>query len=317
MENISTTLLKRIKLLWKIVLINGPIELIVTGLVISILFFREMQSLAGVILILALHTQRQDIGFCKQVYARRYHTIIAFEYFLLYIPFCLVAFLFRDPYLIYAPLLYLLLLFLTLYIPYPLHLKKISLPYLRWLCKPSNFEWSYGLRKKSAILVLIIMATVSLSIGTRIIHLYGVMLFFVLLVIEGFYAHPVPPVFAELRALRPRAYIWKTFSIHAKTLAKVLAIPTVIQFFLFYDDLFFIFTYGATGFLVLLLFISNQYYIQANNVARRLYRSINVAGCIAILFPPLSLAIVAYLIYLFQTIRSDYDYPKEFYVNPR
>lgn len=270
------------------------IATILAGIVLSILFFQESQSLGGIIVLCLLHFDRKDLQFCQIAYADNYKKIILLEYLIVYSLFALSAFFLKDPIIIYAPLLFFsFMLFINIERlfkfknRYRLNINKFILS--------TNYEWKVGFAKSGLKLIILTIAFAGAIFFIKVIYLYNIYLFLTLLVIKDFYIAKEPSIFLEFRGKTRKQISISTIKMHFKTFTVLILPVSVIQIFIFYNNIFII--YSALGlisaYLLVFFFIVEKYKKFGLEHSIKLIKVKNAFLSIATLLPPISLFIAA------------------------
>lgn len=291
--NLNEQLKSRGKLF--LILFKGPniILTILGGIVLSILFFQVSQSLGGIIVLCLLHFDRKDLQFCQIAYADNYKKIILLEYLIIYTLFALIAFFLNDPILVFAPLLFFgFMLFINIE---RFKFKNRSRLNINRFISSTNYEWKVGFAKSGLKLIILTIAFAGAVFFIKVVYLYNIYLFLTLLVIKDFYIEKEPSIFLEFRGKTRKQISISTIKMHFKTLTALVLPVSAIQIFIFYNNIFII--YSASGlisaYLLVFFFAVEKYKKFGIEHSMKLIKIKNAFLSIATLLPPISLFIAA------------------------
>ena len=293
--NISEQIKNRLTLLSILFKGQNIITTILTGIILSVLFFQESQSLGGIIVLCILHFDRKDLRFCQIVYANNYKKIILLEYLMIYCLFALSAFFLKDPILIYSPLLFLVFMFFInieklfkFKNRYRLNINKFILS--------TNYEWKVGFAKSGIKLILLTIVFAGAIVFLKVIYLYNIYLFLTLLIIKDFYIVKEPSIFLEFRGKTKKQISISTIKMHFKTFTVLILPVSFIQVFIFDSNILII--YSALGlisaYLLVFLFTVEKYKNFEIERSVKLIKIKNAFLSIATLLPLISLLIAAF-----------------------
>ncbi len=284
----------RIKLLLIIFKKQNIIGIIISGIVLSILFFQENQSIGGIIVLCLLHYDRKDLGFCQITYADNYKKILLLEYLIIYLLFAIGALFFRDPIIIYAPILFVGFIFI-------INTKKLLKVKNKYKCSinkyilSANYEWKVGFGKNGLKLLILTLIFSGVVIFTKNIYLYNIYLFLILLIVKDFYIAKEPSIFLEFRGNTRKQISISTLKLHFRTFTGLILPASIIQIFIFYNNIYII--YSALGlissYLLVFFFVVEKYRNFWIGHSIKLVKIKNAFLSIAILLPPMSLIIAA------------------------
>ncbi len=282
----------RVKLLIIIFKKQNVIGIIISGIVLSILFFQESQSLGGIIVLSILHYDRKDLGFCQITYADNYKKILFLEYLLIYTLYTFGAFFFNDPIILYAPVLFLGFMFIV-NTEKLLRFKNNYRLNLNKYISSANYEWKVGFAKNGLKLIILTTGFLGFIILIKVIYLYNIYLFLTLLVVKDFYIAKEPSIFLEFRGKTRKQISLSTIKMHFKTFTVLVLPVTLIQIFIFYNNIFII--YSALGlissYLLVFFFVVEKYKKFWIEHSMKLIKIKNAFLSIATLLPPIILFI--------------------------
>lgn len=239
---------------------KNRLAILIIGAVLSILFFQENQILGGIIALLLLHFDRKDLIFCQIVYAENYKIVIFLEYFLVYILFVVGAIFLKDPLLVYAPIFFLIYwIFINLY--GTILIKKRNPFKINKFISSANYEWKAAIGKHGIKIILITVVSIFIISFSKIIYLYNIYIFLVLLVIKDFYIPKEPSIFLEFRGDTKKQIIVTTLKMHYKVFSLTIFPVTTVQFIMFYNDILLIYSLGGllSAYVLILFIIVDKY----------------------------------------------------------
>lgn len=155
----------------------------------------------------------------------------------------------------------------------------------------NNYEWKVGIAKTGIKIIFLTIIFGIAIIFSKIVYLYNIYLFILLLIIKDFYIQKEPAIFLEFRGNTIKQIVFNTVKMHFKIFSILLIPLSVIQLFLFYNNIFI--TYSLLGvlsaYLILLFIITEKYKKFKSKDSVQLTKIKNAFISSTVLLPPISL----------------------------